>query len=139
MRLIVLIFAVISASTFAIDGIGPATIEVIAQPNYGPERIGTVTIAGQTYTVTQASGCVWQLNSSSVAFDMAGGPGAVGVLPSDSLCGWTTVSNAGWIVLKSVTVATVNFVVSKNNGKPARSGTMTIAGQTFTVNQAGRK
>lgn len=85
---IALLFAFIGAAS-AFDGVGNGTVTVTAAPNTGPARSGTVTIADLTYTVTQASGCAWQLNASAATFDIAGGPGSVAVLPSDSACAWT--------------------------------------------------
>ncbi len=135
---IAFLFALIGAAS-AFDGVGNGTVTVTAAPNLGPARSGTVTIAGITYTVTQESGCIWQLSALSGAFDIGGGVGSVGVAPSDSACAWTAFSNVGWIVIRSVSVGAVSFAVSKNNGKPARSGSITVAGKSFFVNQAGRK
>jgi len=57
-----------------------------------------------------------------------------------SSCSWTAVSNNGWIIITSGSSGTGNgtvvYRVTKNNGG-ARTGTMTIAGQTFTVYQEG--
>ncbi|MBP6821374.1 MAG: BACON domain-containing protein, partial [Acidobacteria bacterium] len=52
---------------------------------------------------------------------------------------WTATSNAAWITITSGTSGTgngtVNYSVATNTGA-IRSGTMTIAGQTFTVMQS---
>jgi hypothetical protein len=51
------------------------------------------------------------------------------------------VSNATFIAITSGSSGsgngTVNYSVAANTGTSSRSGTMTIAGRTFTVNQAG--
>jgi hypothetical protein len=53
-------------------------------------------------------------------------------------CSWTAVSNDGWIEVTAGANGTGNgsvaFKVSKNGGNE-RTGTLTIAGQTFTVTQ----
>jgi hypothetical protein len=53
-------------------------------------------------------------------------------------CGWTAVSNSSFITINSGSSGsgngTVSYSVSGNNGNQ-RNGTLTIAGQTFTVNQ----
>jgi hypothetical protein len=53
-------------------------------------------------------------------------------------CTWTATSNDAWITINSGTPGsgngTVNYTVSANTG-PARSGTLTVAGQTHTVEQ----
>jgi hypothetical protein len=54
------------------------------------------------------------------------------------MCPWSAVSNAPWLTIASGSGngnGTVNYVVAPNAG-PARSGTLTIAGQTFTLTQA---
>jgi hypothetical protein len=55
-------------------------------------------------------------------------------------CGWTVTSKAGWINITSgssgVGNGTVNYSVGINTGA-ARSGTINIARQIFTVKQKG--
>lgn len=54
-------------------------------------------------------------------------------------CQWTATSNASWIMIRSGNTGTGNgtvaYRVSKNKTKQPRTGTMSIAGQTFTVEQ----
>jgi hypothetical protein len=106
--------------------------------NLGPARSGTVTIAGQTFTVNQTSGCTWTLDPTSASVAAGGGTGNVSVAAVAG-CGWTAASNDAWITITSGASGsgngTVNYAVAANLGPP-RSGTVTIAGQTFTVNQA---
>jgi hypothetical protein len=57
-----------------------------------------------------------------------------------SACGWSASSNAPWLtIVSSGTVGTseVQFAATANTSALARSGTLTIGGQTYTVNQAG--
>jgi hypothetical protein len=53
-------------------------------------------------------------------------------------CAWTATSNAAWIALTSGASGTgrgtVAFSIDRNRGQ-ARTGTLTIAGHTFTVQQ----
>ena len=55
-------------------------------------------------------------------------------------CNWTAVSQASWIAVASSTSgagnADVRLDIAANNTAAARSGTVTIAGRTLTVNQA---
>ena len=100
-------------------------------------RTGTITIAGNTFTVTQ-TGCTYSI-SSNVSMAAAGGTGSVTVTPSGSACGWTAASNASaWATVASGASGTgsgqVSYNVSANTG-PARTGTITIAGKTFTISQ----
>jgi hypothetical protein len=56
-------------------------------------------------------------------------------------CNWTATSNVSWITITSGSSGsgsgTVNYSVAANTSASARTGTLTIAGQTFTVTQQG--
>jgi hypothetical protein len=83
--------------------------------------------------------CTYSISPTSQSFDSNGGTGIVSVT-TQSGCGWTAVSNASWITTTSGSSGsgngTVNYSVGANTAS-ARTGTMTIAGQTFTVSQNG--
>ncbi|MCD6169583.1 MAG: hypothetical protein J7J76_03395, partial [Candidatus Latescibacteria bacterium] len=89
----------------------------------------------------QTTSCTYSISPESKSFDSSGGTGSVGVT-TESGCEWTAVSNAGWITITSGSSGTgsgtVNYSVSENTGKRSRTGTMTIAGKTFTVTQEGK-
>ena len=59
---------------------------------------------------------------------------------SSGSCTWTATSNASWITITSGSNGTgngtVSYSVSSNTDTSQRTGTMTIAGQTFTVTQS---
>jgi hypothetical protein len=131
------------ASGAAGSGNGTASLTVAA--NTGGARTGTVTIAGQTLTVNQgaASGislCTFSISVATQSFDASGGNGTAVTVSAGSGCAWTAVSNVPWITVTSGASGTgggtVKFTVAANSGA-ARSGTLTIAGQPLTVNQAG--
>ena len=121
----------------AFTGSGTVTFSIAV--NAGDERLGTITIAGQTFTVDQAAvPCEFQLTALSASFTAAGGSGNAGVTANIGSCGWTAVSQAAWLTLTGASAGTgsgaVAFSVDANAGA-ARTGTITIAGQTFTVLQ----
>ncbi len=80
----------------------------------------------------------YQLSSMSQNFPDTGGSNSVNVI-TNAICNWTAVSNDAWITINSGTPGTgngtVGYTVAANTGA-ARTGTMTIAGLTFTVNQS---
>ncbi|MDQ4120132.1 MAG: FG-GAP-like repeat-containing protein [Acidobacteriota bacterium] len=120
------------------SGTGNGTVAFTVQANMGPARSGTITVGGQTFTVNQASGCVFTLNPTTANLPAAGGNTSFTVSASDAGCTWTAVSNAPWITVNPVSGTgngAVNLTVAANSG-PARSGTITIGGQAFTINQA---
>jgi BACON domain-containing protein/S-layer family protein len=57
-------------------------------------------------------------------------------------CAWTAVSNVAWVQITSATSgtgsATINFSVEANPAATRRTGTLTIAGETFTVLQGAQ-
>src|SRR5262249_43828958 len=76
--------------------------------------------------------------ASSQNFPANGGTGTVNVVATPG-CGWTAVSNANFVTISSGSSGTGNGVVGFTvaaNGGAARNGTLTIAGQTYTVNQS---
>ncbi|KJR43504.1 hypothetical protein MCHI_000597 [Candidatus Magnetoovum chiemensis] len=122
------------------SGTGSGTIGYTVSANSGASRTGTLTIAGETFTVTQSNGCTYSISPTSVSsVSSSGATSSVTVTPSDSACTWTAASNASWITVDSGSSGTgsgtVGYTVSANTGI-ARSGTLTIAGETFTVTQS---
>jgi len=98
-----------------------------------------VTIAGRTYTVRQDSGCNITINPTSQSVGAAGGTTSFGVVAPNG-CTWTAKADDPWISVQGSSASgngngTVQVLVASNNG-PARSGTVTVDGRTFTVNQA---
>jgi Flp pilus assembly secretin CpaC len=108
-------------------------------------RTGTLTIGGQTFVVNQAAAaggtgaCTYTLSALKLDTDAAAATGTVDVT-TDSGCAWTATSNVTWITITDGTSrsgnGTVHFTVAANTVNSARTGTVTIAGQTFTVTQA---
>lgn len=121
------------------SGSGNGTISFSVDPNRSSsQRTGTMTIAGQTFTVTQAQGCTYSISPTSRSFGANGGSGSVNVT-APSGCDWTVTSNASWIRVVEYNGrgdGTVSYDVIPNTSTSQRTGTMTIAGQTFTVTQA---
>jgi hypothetical protein len=120
-------------------GNGAVNFLVAANPN-GTPRTGTLTVAGQTVTVTeQALSCSYSLDHSSQTISAAGGAATPVVITATPGCAWTAASNATWITGVNPASGTgngrVNFSVAANKGD-LRTGTLTIAGKTFTVSEA---
>jgi hypothetical protein len=66
-----------------------------------------------------------------------GGVGSVNVTATPTTCTWTAVSNVAWLLVPSGTRTgngAVSYSIGLNLGPP-RTGTITIAGRTFTVSQ----
>lgn len=119
------------------SGSGAGTVTFAAAPTTGPSRSGTLTVAGQTVTVTQGQGCTYAISPETRSVPASGGDGTVAVSAGTG-CAWTASSDASWITIASGTSGngngSVSYKVAATTG-PARTGTLTIAGRTFTVNQ----
>ena len=104
-------------------------------------RTGTLTIAGQTFTVTQSGmSCAYAINPTSQNVNAAGGSGSVSV-SATSGCAWTASSNVSWITVTGGSGSgsgSVGYSVTANSSTTSRTGTMTIANQTFTATQAAQ-
>jgi hypothetical protein len=121
------------------SGTGNGSVTVAVAANTGAARTATLTIAGQSYTVTQAAGptCSYSLNPTSFSPTAAGGSTPVAVTTT-AACTWTTTGAPAWITVTggsgtgngSVTVA------AAANPGAARTATLTIGNQSFTVTQA---
>ena len=124
--------------TSGASGSGNGSVAFNVAANTGPGRTGTLTIGGQTFTVDQAGTCTYSINPSSREFDKDGGTGSVAVTAPNG-CAWTASSGAGFIAITGGQSGsgngTVTYTVASYNGNGNRNGTMTIAGQTFTVSQ----
>src|SRR5579859_6248294 len=124
------------------SGAGNGTVSYSYSANVsGATRSGVIVIGGQSYNVIQTSvACAYTLSSASVSYSSGGGSGSVNVTAGSS-CGWTATSNVGWITITSGTSGTgdgtVSYSVAANTSSSTLTGTVTIAGQTFTVIEAG--
>ncbi|MDX6405868.1 MAG: hypothetical protein QOH70_3323 [Blastocatellia bacterium] len=92
----------------------------------------------QSAVFTPRSNCTYALSPSSQNAFASGGGGTVGVT-TQGACNWIATSNATWITVtggsSGTASGTVSYSVAANPISSPRSGTMTIAGQFFTVNQ----
>jgi hypothetical protein len=84
--------------------------------------------------------CSYSISPTSASYAAAGGSGTVTVTAGAG-CAWTASSNASFITVtggaSGAGSGTVSYSVAANGGTTSRTGTLTIAGQTFTVSQAG--
>jgi hypothetical protein len=117
-------------------GAGAVTFRVAA--NTSPARTGTLTIAGRTFTVNQASGCSYSIDPKKQSINENGGTGTPIAVSAGAGCTWTATSNDSWLTITSGATGsgngTVRFNIAANSGKK-RTGTLTVANQTFTVDQ----
>lgn len=82
--------------------------------------------------------CTLAVSATSFTLPSGGGSRSVSVA-SPTNCSWTAVSHVPWITITagaaSAAPATVTFDVAPNDTEAGRTGTLTVAGTTVTVNQ----
>ena len=122
---------------------GSGTVAFSAAANSSTSsRTGTLTIAGQSFSVTQPGiACTFTLSAPSGSVPAGGGTGSTGVT-SPAGCAWTGVSNnTSWLTVTGGASGsgsgTVAFSAAANSSTSSRTGTLTIAGQSFSVTQPG--
>jgi hypothetical protein len=131
--------------TYGASGTGNGKVEYTVSGNVNTTAaIGTMTIAGQAFTVYQAAGgCAYRLSPKSAKFKTKGGSGAVKVKPNFSDCEWTSVKNAAFSFItitggaSGVGEGIVSYTVATNSDTTAKFGSVTIGGELFLITQDG--
>ena len=123
------------------SGTGPSTVTYRIAPWHDVStRTGTFTVGGHTVSVFQY-GSRMELDRYSAACDYYAHviPIKVDAL---AITSWTVTPNVNWISVEDAGNGqggdTVSVVIAENPGYRARTGTVTIGTETFTVTQEGR-
>jgi hypothetical protein len=128
--------------TSGASGNGTGTVGYLAAANLGlTTETETLTIASQTFTITESGiSCTYSISPGSTSLGSGGGPGTVTVT-APSACTWTAASNSGFLSVTSgasgTGTGTVGYLAAANTGLSGETGTLTVAGQTFTVTESG--
>jgi uncharacterized repeat protein (TIGR03803 family) len=105
---------------------------------YGATRAGGTNGNGNVFKLSVGL-CTFSIGQTNAAFDASGGISNVIVTANGTGCVWIAASHANFIAITSGSSGTSNGVVSYtvavNSNTTARSGTIFIAGRTFTVTQ----
>jgi len=121
-------------------GTGSGAVSYTIEANPGPKsRKGTLTIAGQTFTINQSEPCTYQLTRYQRKHRARASRSSIS-LRANRQCQWEVTSNADWITITSKTSgkgrASIRYSIATNTTGAERTGTVTVANQTFTVTQA---
>ncbi len=127
----------ITVNTGTMSGLGSFNFTV-APNGTGAVRTGTITVGGKIVTVTQSTGsCAYSVSPTSFSAPSTGLISSISVITGSS-CAWTAASSVPWITVASSGMSglgSVSFTVSA--AATARTGTITVAGQTVTITQLG--
>lgn len=122
---------------------GTTNLSYTVAPNTaGTSRTATVSIGSQSFSVTQGgSTCTYSLPIASQAFAAYGGNGSVAVQAPPG-CAWTaSTGGVSWVVVTPPGGGSgdgaAGYSVLTNASTASRSATITVAGQPYTVIQAG--
>ncbi|HEX3249989.1 MAG TPA: M36 family metallopeptidase [Pyrinomonadaceae bacterium] len=101
---------------------------------------GTTHVAATDVPADCGGTCSFSINPTSASFAAAGGTGSVTVTTAAG-CNWTAASNNSFITVTSGASGsgngTVSYSVAANTSSLSRNGSLTIAGLTHSVSQAG--
>ena len=118
------------------QGNATPTLSVVANVDADGRSV-TVTVGGQAFSVSQATGCAYTLNPTSLTFSGEGGIGSIDIVTTTTPCPWTATSGEGWIrVLDSSGSGstTIRLDLDPNPGMERHTFLM-IAGMRVNVTQ----
>ena len=125
----------------AANSSGEVVLPLTAKLNFGGDHY-TIADIRLVYTVagTGPTPCTYNLAATGATFGSAATSGSLSVTSAPAACQWAAVVASGsWITLTSGLnysgVATVRYQLEANTGA-LRTGTLTVAGQTFTITQS---
>jgi hypothetical protein len=130
--------------TSGASGSGPGTLVYSVDPNSTTlTRSGTLTIGGQSFVVNQApQPCSVTVDTTGLGSPYGTGVsnGTIDVATNGANCGWSASSSVPWAAISPSSAAgngSVSVLISANGSTVARSGALTVAGQTINISQSG--
>ena len=121
---------------------GNGTPTISAPPFSYSQRVGTLNLDNETFTVTQTGSrsCTAAASASLPSVPSSGGTGDITVSVSSGSCTWTGYSLTSWIQLAATASGQGNgslpYIVAANPGSLPRSGQIMVADQFVTITQA---
>jgi hypothetical protein len=119
------------------SGTGNGNVRLRVQANPGWPRTTTLSIAGQPFTLSQEGAC--EATIRPTYYNAGPGPDDVKVdVKVGSSCSWTSSSPVSWATIREGAAQSGNghlrIRIDANSGA-ARTATLTIAGEGFTLSQ----
>ena len=131
--------------TSGTSGSGNGTVGfTVAANSSSASRSGTITAGGKVVTINQSGQtltCNYTFTPPSASYTNAAATGSVNVAPSDAACSWTATSNASYITVTSggsgTGNGTVGYSIAANSTTSVRTGSISIGGKLFLIEQLG--
>ena len=110
--------------------------------SFGEDEQGEVYVVdlnGSVSRIARPTTCTYSISPTRATYPASGGGGTINVTAEPG-CTWTASSNSPWITVTGASgtgTGTVTYTVAQYVGKPKkRNGSMTVAGQTVTIEQS---
>jgi hypothetical protein len=125
------------------SGSGDGLVKYVLTANPAGNRAGSITIAGQTFTINQLGaviGCSYAVSPSTRTHGYGVATNSVSlVAPAD--CAWTLVNSNVWLTFSGIPNgsgnSTIPYTVAANPTTQTRTGIVSIAGQIVVITQLG--
>jgi hypothetical protein len=117
------------------------TVRFVVASNSGPGRAGSITVGNQNFNIDQQGlgpTCTYTVSPPRGAIPSGGGALSVQAVANGTNCQWTAVSAATWLTVSPGTGsgnASITLRAGSNTTGIARTGVVTISGQTVLVTQ----
>ncbi len=121
----------------ASSGTGPATVTLLVAAASGVPRSVNITVAGISVTVNQTATCTYAISPGGQGFTAAGGSGTISIT-APAGCAWSSANALPYVSFSGASTGSGSGVLSfavAANGIADRSGTFTVAGLSFDVEQ----
>ena len=123
---------------------GPTIDQIVLTPDMGfvpgPSDNDTTILPATGSTGGPTACSAPTISPTSQDFASAGAGSGTVAVTADASCSWSALSNTTWLSITGANSGTgsgtLAYATTENTGS-ARSGTLTVAGQVFTVTQAG--
>lgn len=103
-------------------------------------RTGTISVGGQTFTVTQLGDCVTAISPTSQSVGISGLNSSITVTATSG-CVWTAQENASWITFIGQSSGTgsgvFSYSVAANSSGATRTANIIVGSKFMTVTQSG--
>lgn len=122
---------------------GPGTVTYsIAANSTTSARIGTATVAGKAFSVSQAAAppsCTYSISPGNASVTAGATTGTIAITTQTD-CAWTASSNSSFLTFDNAIgrkgSGVVTYAVTANTGTTTRSAAATVAGKAFALSQS---